>query len=351
MNKHTKGMEFYGTSSNFALLSQLISKARSRLSSHSARDSHLRFGAYNSREPAGRWPRRQEELLPTTSEVLENEAYTGTRKVLKEKRISLVDLLFDEDSAIPDSETQDAAQSPGMKTPAARANPYNQGDGTRHSREMLVRPQLQDLNQVGRFQTNDLSTKAVLGNGVSNPDIANSLADTRWVELQLEKEYIRIFFDNLHYIHPFLSQTAFIAQCERDVWNHVGHQHLWKQKSHFFALYNTVIAVGALTAGTDLVESFRSSLVKQRPRRDLKQGTLTPTSVDLSKIYFARAKKSLGDYFEVCSLEGVQALILMVSIHVYIKSSVCGRDSLYDSPCIHKTLSNLTLVICIAAWR
>ena len=316
MNKHTNGMEFYGTSSNFALLSQLISKARSRLSSHSAGDSRLRIGAFNNRESTDRWLKRPEELLPTTSEVLENEPYTGTRKVLKENRISLVNLLFDEDSAIPDSEIQDSAQSHGMKTPVARAKPHSQGDGTRPSREMVVRPHLQDVNQSGRSQTNNLSATAELGNVVSNPGIANVLSDTRWVELQLEKEYIRIFFDNLHYIHPFLSQTAFIAQCERDVWNQMGHQDLRKQKLHFFALYNTVIAVGALTAGTDLVESFRSSLVKQHPRRDPKQETPTPTSVDLSKIYFARAKKSLGDYFEVCSLEGVQALVLMVSMHL-----------------------------------
>lgn len=247
--------------------------------------------------------------------MLENEPYTGTRKVLKENRISLVNLLFDEDSAIPDSEIQDSAQSHGMKTLVAHVNLHSQGDGTRSSRETLLHHHLQDLNQSGRSQTNNLSATPEFGNAVLNPGIASALSDTRWVELQLEKEYMRIFFDNLHYIHPFLSQTAFIAQCERDVWNQMGHQDLRKQKSHFFALYNTVIAVGALTAGTDLVESFRSSLVKQNPRRDQKQETPTPTSVDLSKIYFARAKKSLGDYFEVCSLEGVQALVLMVCIN------------------------------------
>jgi hypothetical protein len=315
MNKHTNGMEFYGTSSNFALLSQLISKARSRLSSHSTGGLRSHTGTYNNERPAGRSNGTQDESLPATSGLLENEPYTGTRNVLKDRRISLVNLLFDEDSAMPDSEVQDVTQTNGTKTPVVRAQQHKPSNGNQPSRAVSLDPNLQG-HRPGHSEANALSSPAEHGHGSTTSGISNVLSDTRWVELQIEKEYIRIFFDNLHYIHPFLSQTAFIAQCERDVWNHTIHQNLRKQKLHFFALYNTVVAVGALTAGTDLVEGFRSSLAKQHPRRHSKQETRIPTSVDLSKVYFASAKKSLGDYFEVCSLEGVQALILMVSMYL-----------------------------------
>ncbi|KUJ11318.1 uncharacterized protein LY89DRAFT_242402 [Mollisia scopiformis] len=80
---------------------------------------------------------------------------------------------------------------------------------------------------------------------------------------------------------------------------------------HFLALYNAVLALGSLTAPLDALRKEREEL-EIRTEEDRKRGPkFVPSSIRLSKLYVQRARRLLGDTFEVCSLEGVQTLLLL----------------------------------------
>ena len=306
MNKHTSGTEFYGTSSNFALLSQLLSKARSRLSILSYGNRSVIPNGQTNNDGSNSRTSRKEQMISSSSAMQSGTTNDETRKVLKDK-LSIVNLLFDEDSAV-----QDSAPPSRAKTPSPRESEDRDNSTIQHSVSATKTLQNSDLEPNNHFHPDVSPLGAEQGHGKSSASLKNEIVECRLVENLLEKEYMRIFFDNLHYIHPFLSPTVFALRCERDVWEKVDHHRLQKHQLHFFALYNAVIAVGALTAGTDLLTNLRCRLGTERAHKRVNHEWVVPSSVDLSKIYFRRAKKFLGDYFEVCSLESVQALILMV---------------------------------------
>lgn len=313
VNKHTSGMEFYGTSSNFALLSQLISKARSRLSApvswppESASSLHTNQDLSSSVRP------EQDHASACSAKPSGSEVHDGAPQVLKDTRMSLVNLLFDEELTMPDS-----APNSRAKTPVATEREPGNDSPSREQDENSTQSQPGPPRHHDWSQSNRSSSCARVETDALDAYTTQSLPDVGWVETCLEKEYMRTFFDNLHYIHPFLSQAAFTSLCERNVWNEPNSRPLRKERMHFLALYNAVIAVGALTAGTDALESLRASLSTPLSQHSSLQASKPPSSVQLSKVYFARAKKFLGDYFEVCSLESVQALILMVRMEAVI---------------------------------
>lgn len=131
--------------------------------------------------------------------------------------------------------------------------------------------------------------------------------------MPLEREYVNLYFYNLHCIHPFLSSEAFKLRCEKEIWATSALKRLRRNQMHFLALYNAVLAVGALTAPTGLLHGARAEL-EIRSEEDRRNGPKhVPSSIRLSKLYFQRARRLLGDVFEICSLEGTQTLLLLVS--------------------------------------
>lgn len=311
VNKHTSGTEFYGTSSNFALLSQLLFQARFH--------AYEKRSGQNAASLSSGQLGTQEQPISISSVMQDGRISGEPLKVLKDNRVSIVNLLFDEDSAV-----QDSAPPSRMKTPIPGEDRPRESS-TINDLVDLTTPRLNHSESNDHFHRSNSRPKANHGRGKPSTDAPDSVLESRLVEKFLEKEYVRIFLNNLHYIHPFLSATAFTARCEREIWENMDHHRLQKHQLHFFALYNAVIAVGALTAGTDLLADLRSSLGAKSSYKHVYREGVVPSSVDLSKTYFARAKKSLGDCFEVCSLESVQALILMVS-PVYSVCSYCANS-------------------------
>lgn len=302
VNKYTSGMEFYGTSSNVALLSQLISHARSRVSDPpdecgNGPNSHSGTESFSALNVGGRIPSSSSRpsVVGTNNEK---------RKILEESRVSIVELLFDEHSEALNS-------GPGSRPTTPNGSGHK--DSTQKSlRDMEINP----------------------------------------VENLLEREYMNVFFNNLYYIHPILSRADFTARCEREIWSKGALHVLPGRQMHFWALYKTIVAVGSLTAGTDLFENLRrqTRLIKSHRHSANRQKKLVPTSIDLSRVYFRQARRLLGDVFEVCSLESAQALILMVRVpDLLIFLVVQANDSL-GSLSIAKMLSSPMLVLCTVAW-
>jgi hypothetical protein len=120
---------------------------------------------------------------------------------------------------------------------------------------------------------------------------------------EIEKECINLYFVNLHLIYCFLDRNAFLSRCEQEIWSQNS---AFKTSSRFPALYNAVVAVGALTAGDDTVLAEG----REKVPGSLENGS--NQRLELAKVYFGRAKSLLGDIFEVCCLENVQTLLLMV---------------------------------------
>lgn len=129
----------------------------------------------------------------------------------------------------------------------------------------------------------------------------------------IEKEYLRLFFANLYYIHPFLSQDQFLARCETTIWSRWPLKGIPRGDQHFVALYNVLLAVGSLTGSSDTFMVYKKQLDQDldASHSDI---SIATSSIQLSRIYFDRSKRLLGDCFEVCSLESAQTLILMVSL-------------------------------------
>jgi hypothetical protein len=130
---------------------------------------------------------------------------------------------------------------------------------------------------------------------------------------RLEREYVRNYFHNLHYLHPMLDSSDFMALCEDHIWSFDAPNEKAKDRRHFFALYNIVVAVGALVAGEDFSNEFGRELsMYNESLRGHRRPSPPFTSQMFSRIYFRKSWTLLGDVFEVCSLESAQTLLLMV---------------------------------------
>lgn len=115
-----------------------------------------------------------------------------------------------------------------------------------------------------------------------------------------------------------------MGRCSTEIWADTGsdsggHNHHRCKGSKFPAVYNAVVALGALTAGeslvldteTDSTVSFWAQLLKFCTEGASTSITQAQLPRELAKIYFNRAKALLDDFFEACTLETQQALFLM----------------------------------------
>ncbi|KAJ3458976.1 hypothetical protein MRS44_015049 [Fusarium solani] len=141
------------------------------------------------------------------------------------------------------------------------------------------------------------------------------------IEIEIQRECVRLYFDNLHCVHPILDHASFLARSEKEVWQNQGQDNSTptpnqgqRRKQRFLALLNIVLAIGAITAGGT------SSLTWDRTTKFLEEacsnhtfGNSTPlyAPIRVARLYFERARTLLGDVFESSSIETTQTLFLM----------------------------------------
>jgi hypothetical protein len=311
VNEHTTGREYYGRSSNFALLGQLFAHARSNLSSGRnavvcQQQSDLFTTGATAEEPM------RSSGLDFYPSVVKSK--TTGKTPLGADRLSIVNLLYDDETS---------AVEPNSKLPVVTHEETARSESFASVRS---HPQNRDADPNGIAATDDFPV-ARLGNktkpvtpthpyreGTFPTNQASDNFGRSRTELAIEKEYLRVFFTNLYYIHPFLSQTQFAARCERTIWSRWPLTGIPRGDLHFVALYNVILAVGSLIGSQDTFMGHKKQL-DQDPGTSHSDMSSATSSIQLSKIFLDRSKRLLGDCFEVCSLESAQTLILMVRYH------------------------------------
>ncbi|KAJ5812201.1 fungal-specific transcription factor domain-containing protein [Penicillium riverlandense] len=252
-NKHTTGTEFYGNSSNFALLNQLVSCVRGLAA-----------------KPAG-----------STLDTVQAPS-------------SIVEIFYDEQSHLQDPVPASPVTVAGR---TSEFRPSHKVDSVTRDSQTPVNPGESNPTVSQIHQINQLPSS--WGCFIGTP-------------MRLEMEYVYMYFENIHNIHPFLSKADFVARCRREVWTRSSVKQLHQDKLHFLSLYNAVLSVAALTAGTHALSEYRNELDKppeSSPQN--KPPSTPPSSLLLSRLYFWRARRLLGDIFEVSSIDSAQALLLM----------------------------------------
>lgn len=305
VNHQTSGTEFYGPSSNFVSLNKLLSKARQLIAADPAKpastDHHTVGPGFLPDSSAGSSNLR---TVRSQSTAAETPGLTQNLSSIDPPHtpLSVVNLLCDETATLPDPRPsspvtvagraqKQPSSAPVTPTTMQTASPH-ESNAHHHPETPGAQPRSVDV-QIAVQNSSDCC--------FGNP-------------MLLEIEYVNIYLNNLHYISPFLDTTIFKERCEREIWAASALKRLRRNQMHFLALYNAVLAVGALTAPTDALESSRSELgAPWEKNHSLHSRKVVPSSIRLSKLYFQRARRLLGDVFEICSLEGAQALLLLVS--------------------------------------
>lgn len=140
---------------------------------------------------------------------------------------------------------------------------------------------------------------------------------TRLSFKDVEREFARLYFQNLHHIHPILDPASFLARCEKEVWARTGPNNPTSYlHRRFLALYNAVLAIGAITAGEESEYAWKTQYLADQIAElevlsgiDASPSTYTP--LRFARVFFERAKSYIGDIFESSSLESAQTLMLL----------------------------------------
>jgi hypothetical protein len=345
VNQHTHGTEFYGTSSNFVLLNQLFAYAQQHLPPGHAASSIRNETSYLSPSSVGS---NDQSTFPDQNGSWTSGALApgAGLAALTPGRVSIVNLLSNEEALSPPSRP---------KTPTHVTE--NQRNGSTVSSAAMGRARDgRDMNSVQHDipvmtqQNNQPEDNASNPRSSAHPTTKEKSTPgtpVRAAKRRLEREYIRVFMSNLHHLHPMLDPIAFAARCDEEIWS--VHTPLERKKDvrHFFALYNIVVAVGALIAGSSLPQDLEQDINLCMEQSVQSQSSSPPmSSQTLSRNYFRKSRALLGDVFEVCSLESAQTLLLMVSnpFTAFWKSTLADLN---ESHYIVRTLSSHTLAICI----
>ncbi|EFQ30432.1 uncharacterized protein GLRG_05576 [Colletotrichum graminicola M1.001] len=146
----------------------------------------------------------------------------------------------------------------------------------------------------------------------------------------MERECARLYFQNLHNIHPILEQTAFLQRCEDEIWSRPLRPDIlmcsqMRREARFLALYNVVVAIGAITAGEAslLMEDHTREFLDRTRQQPGEDDSLYPP-IRLARRFFERSRLHLEDICESSSLETAQTLFLM---------SVFGQNALKPHSC------------------
>lgn len=231
---------------------------------------------------------------------------------LSQDRVSVINLLSNEEALSPPSrpKTPPRVVSDIQAEPSS-AVPIDGCVRNGHSRSTLRESSLAVPQSTRPEHTAHNTTHPCASLGQSDRD--NIVSSTPASKRHLEKAYIHAFFHNLHHVHPMLDPFQFEERCERDIWGTHTTSERNKGSRHFFALYNIVVAVGALIAGRNVLEDLgpdmQTCIVEfvefGIPERQISSQTI-------SRTYFRKSKDRLGDTSAVCSLESAQTLLLMV---------------------------------------
>jgi hypothetical protein len=140
----------------------------------------------------------------------------------------------------------------------------------------------------------------------------------------VERECARLYFQNLHNIHPVLNPSTFLSRCEQEIWGDSGRK---ANNQKFLSLFNIVIAIGAITAGagSSILWQHVHEFLRQNEQVGLRKPTGYPP-LQVAHLFFKKAKAflGLGNIFETSSVETVQTLFLMVC-HDARQRSCCSR--------------------------
>jgi hypothetical protein len=258
VNRHTQGTEFYGPTGIYSFLKILRSRARTQ-------------GTRAAEKP-------------------------DIRNTRDARDLSIVNLLHSSDFPVsyPSSSKTEGTHQKGSVS-SGQANPNN-----------LPSPS-PTYASLKRNSVSEAPGSAAL-TPTSGPFALLSNTD-------IEKECVRLYFQNLHLVHPILDQTSFAMRCENEIWD-LPESPAHSEGSHsiFLALFNAVLAIGAINAGEDALFMRDTTTVRQAERYAGGSSHRAPTypPLKLAKLFFERAKTNLGDVFEACSLESTQTLLLMV---------------------------------------
>lgn len=294
VNQHTHGTEFYGTSSNYVFLNQLFSYARLHLHAGHAGSDIREETSYIS--PSS---------LPGEDRSMLRDPGSGSAHdtILAAGGVSVINLLSDEEALLPPSR----AKTPPHIVEKGQTSSHvymSQPDPTSQAQRPAVSQPSPEVNRC-------LPSGHMLGPDKSRPA---GRAAIQLAERRLEREFVRSFLHNLHYLHPMLDSVVFTARCQELVWGSEPPDEKSKNRRHFFALYNIVVAVGALVAGSDTVDELSQGLtIYEQNWHSAQIASREVLFQTLSRQYFRKSRALLGDVFEVCSLDSAQALLLMVS--------------------------------------
>jgi hypothetical protein len=240
------------------------------------------------------------------------EIQTTSKGPLGADRLSIVNLLYDDETSVSEPNSKLL-----VVTHKEKARPDTCASVRRHSQDKDTEPS--EFATTGDFHTARLANKTErvapahpYRRGTFPTNQASDNYGRSRTELAIEKEYLRLFFTNLYYIHPFLSQTQFEARCETTIWSRWPLTEIARGDLHFVALYNVILAVGSLIGSQDTFIGYKKQLEHDLGTSHSDISTAT-SSIQLSRIFLDRSKRLLGDCFEVCSLESAQTLMLMVS--------------------------------------
>ncbi|PYH40284.1 uncharacterized protein BP01DRAFT_224671 [Aspergillus saccharolyticus JOP 1030-1] len=283
VNIHTNGTEFYGNSSNLAFLGNLYARARTQAENRglTVPDNGHNGAPVEQGPTAFSAPRTDANgLIQSTPGSTSNKESDDTQPAANATQLSIVNLLYN-----PKYPSHSPLQSDAQcvidrtETPEIVVSSRNTAKGlTETSHEHEIIPLIENL-----------------------PEEA---------QIEIEKMFIASYFCNKHYIHPMLCKGAFMQRCEKESFLASRRASLHRGSSKFAGLYFAVVALGAINASpheTALLDHYCD--YNPEPRR---VGSMSrPSALDFADFYFGRAKRALGDLFESCSLEGVQALLLL----------------------------------------
>ena len=293
VNQRTQGTEFYGTSSNFVLLNQLFASAQQheppRQVGSDGHETTSQLLHPSSASPS-ELPIPSGGHLPIPGS---HGAQTGLT-ALSQDRVSIIDLLSNEE-----------VLSPPLR-PATPARLVNNQQAELSS-TMPSHRRVRNEHSGQTLRESPAVPRSIRPEHVADASIQAS-------KKRLEKVYINEFFHNLHYLHPMLDPFQFEERCERDIWGRHTTIERHKGSRHFSALYNIVVAVGALIAGRDVLEDLGPDI--QTCIMELVESGVSERRISsqiISRTYFRKSKDALGDTSAVCSLESAQTLLLMVS--------------------------------------
>lgn len=145
------------------------------------------------------------------------------------------------------------------------------------------------------------------------------------IQLQMERECVDLYFQNLHCIHPVVDHALFLARCGQENWRNdtrsgsgsIPDSPPVQARNRFLALFNVVLALGAVVAGQNSMLNWPQTIrfldsVEQQQQIPFARNTTTYPPIRAAAWFFSKSKSHLEDVFESSSLETVQTLFLMV---------------------------------------